>query len=616
MCDDQKMHIKYFLRIAVLLFLAACEFQPSGIPEIEIKEPSENGPAIQLELKPETNVLILFQNVKISYQFQTESSQIHWVEFYFDDELILRQQHDLSNMLEMNLDIGNHADGLYYLEILVFVASNTGSIADKVGAEGYLYQLKWPVLIDRTSPRTVKIKSIEPVSGGVLLKWNHYRFSPFENYKIRKVSFFDLKEEIIEIDNQNVTEYFDGDYLEGENVYYAIQVNGEWSQGVYFTQELDSLEARGFQNYSGEIVWQPTKNPDRLDYYRIYEGAHSSQRNEKKISYEMGTTFAIDKLPFGGNKQYNLQFVPKTVNSNYALANLDVTSLIVSSGDIIPQFEVTKKVFGTDYSLYSNSNTIVLFDHQTKTKLDSLDFGSEKLRAYRLSMDGTLVYTLVENNLTAWEINGFVNQGSVDVTEIDESLSGIYEFNVSDNSRILFTPTNWKLLLYDFENKEVILHSEDNYGLGYLSPNGNFFLTQRTRNDRTEIKYFEIIDGGLKLVHESVDPNTILRNFFFSTVENNEIITREGNSIHIRSLSTFNELKKIEISNSSIAIYDPETNHFIFEKEGGSQTGESHLIRLPDEQVLDTVYLNSSQVVLHRNFLIGRNGRQMRINPK
>jgi hypothetical protein len=610
------MPVKYFLRIAVLLFLAACEFQPSEIPEIEIKKPSEDGPAIQLELKPETNVLILFQNVKISYQFQTESNKIHWVEFYFDDELILRQQQNLSNMLEMNLDISNHTDGLYYLEILVFVASNTGSIADKVGAEGYLYQLKWPVLVDRTSPRKVKIESVEPVAGGALVKWNHYRFSPFENYKIRKVSFFDLKEEIIEIDNQDVTEYFDEDYLEGENVYYAIQVHGEWSQGVYFTQELDSLESRGFQNYSGEIVWRPTKNPNRLDYYRLYEGAHSNQRNEKKIPYEMGTTHAIDKLPFGSNKQFNLQFVPKTNNSNHSLSSLDVSSVVVSSGEKIPQFEVTKKVFGTDFSLYSNGNRIVLFDHQTKTKLDSIDFGSEKLRAYRLSMDGKLVYTLVENKLTAWEINGFVNQGSVDVSEIDESLSGIYEFNVSDNSKILFTPTNWKLLLYDFKNKEVILQSEENYGLGYLSPDGNFFLTQRTTYDRTDIKYFEIVDGKLELVHESIAPNTILRNFFFSTAENNEIITREGNNLFIRDANNFSEIKKIEISNSSIAIYDPETNYFIYEIEGGSQSGESHLILLPDEQVLDTVYLNSYNVVLHRNFIIGRNGRQMSINPK
>jgi len=76
------MHFKYFLRLAVLLSLAACEFQPSEIPEIEIKEPSENS---RYSIGTETNVLILFQNVKISYQFQTESNKIHWVEFYIDD---------------------------------------------------------------------------------------------------------------------------------------------------------------------------------------------------------------------------------------------------------------------------------------------------------------------------------------------------------------------------------------------------------------------------------------------------------------------------------------------------------------------------------------------------
>lgn len=598
----------------MLLFLASCEFQLSEIPEIKIEEPSEDGPAIQLELKPETDVLILFQNVKISYRFQTESNEVHWVEFYFNDELIVKQQHDLSKLLELNLNIGKYPDGPHQIEILVFVASNTGSIADKVGAEGYLYQLVWPVIIDRTSSRTVKIKSVEPVAGGVLLKWNDYRFSHFDKYKIRKVSFFDLKEEIIEIDNQNVTEYFDGDYLEGENVFYAINVNGEWSQGVYFTQELNSLEARGFENYSGKIVWEPTKNPNRLDYYRIYEGAHSSQRNEKKIPFEQGSTYAIEKLPFGGNKQYNLQFVPKTGNSNRALSTLDVSSVVVGSGDKIPQFEVTKKVFGTDYSLYSNGNIIVLFDHQTKMKLDSINFGSEKLRAYRLSMDGKLVYTLVENNLTAWEINGFVKQGSVDVTEIDESLSGIYEFNVSDNSRILFTPTNWKLLLYDFKNKEVILQSEENYGLGYLSPDGNSFLTQKTGYYEMEIKYFNMADEEIKMVYEKNASVNMLRNFFFSATENKQIITCEGNNLFIRDVNNFSEIKKIKISNSAIVIYDPETNLFIYEKEGGSQSGESHLIRLPDEQVLDTVYLNSYHVVLHRNFLIGRNGRQMNIN--
>jgi hypothetical protein len=115
------MHIKYFLRITVLLFLTACEFRPSEIPEIKIEEPSQDGPAIQLELKPETDVLILFQNVKISYRFQTESNEIHWVEFYFDDELILKQQHDLSKLLELNLNIDKYSDGPRFWNRLQFV---------------------------------------------------------------------------------------------------------------------------------------------------------------------------------------------------------------------------------------------------------------------------------------------------------------------------------------------------------------------------------------------------------------------------------------------------------------------------------------------------------------
>ncbi len=610
--DRQNNKIIYILFV---LFLGACEFQPSDIPESFVEKPSDNAPLLEIELEPATDTLYLFESVKIKYRFKAAAAKLHWVEFYFDGELVSQKQQDLSKLLEMDLYIENYGEGNHRFEIKVFVSSGSGSIADRVGAEGYLYQLVWPVVIDRTSRTDVKITGVEAKPGGTLVKWEKFKFASFEEYRLRKVSFFDAKEELIKINDQDKTDYFDGNYLEGENVYYSINVNGGWNNGVYFTQELEPLQATGFQNYSGEISWQPSQNPDRLDYYRLYEGSNS-ERNEKRISYEDGARFSVDKLPFGSNKQFNIQYVPKTYNSNHSFSMLAATSVVVGSGEKIPSFEVTKPVAGTSKSLYSNGNKIVLFDHQSRSALDSLDFGLAELRAYRLSMDGKIVYTLVDNELTMWEIDGFKNLGAVDITQIDQSLSGIYAISVSSDFRILFTASNWNLVLYDFQDKKVILKTEENLGLGYISPNGNFVLTSRSGNmTGTIMKYYRIKGSELEFVGDPGPvPYAVLTNFYFSSTEINQVIVRIGDQLEICDATSFQRIKTVQISNSFIVLYDSGTNNLIYEKENGSESGESYLIQLPGENIKDTVYLNSSNVVLHGNYLIGRNGRQLDLN--
>lgn len=591
---------------------SSCEFEPSAIPETSVDQPSEISPVLEVELTPETDTLVLYESAVVNYKFLTQINDIHWVQFYFDGELIYQREEELSSKLSVDLNINNYSDGLHSVAINVFVSSKTGSVADKVGAEGYLYQLNWPVVIDRNGRRTVRIREISMQEGGALIKWEKYPFASFHHYRLEKIPFVVNIAGQIDFYDQNTTEYFDHDYLEGENVYYRITVNGDGESGIYYQQKLSPLKASVTSDGKYTLTWEPTKNPDRLDYYRLTEG--SDKHNERKIYFDEGSSYSFESLPFGTNVQYNIQYMPKISGIVPAMAALDVASMVVARGDSIPVFEVTKKVSGTNQSIYTVGDKIVLFDHQTRQKKDSILF-SETLRMYRISPDGKTVFTLAGDVLQVWRTSDFDLLRTATLSEINAKMTGIWEISVSDNLEMLFSMSSGSLLMYDFKNNLVIFNTSETGGFGYLSPDGNnLFVRDSPGNGMRRLRYFTRTGSALTMVYNSgYFYSNMDTPVSFSSREFNQALLRIDDRIEVRDVFTFQLIKTLPVSLGYIYIYDHETNNFIYENPVNMNNNEYLLMNVTTEKLIDTVNLNSSSVVLHRDFLIGRNGRQIQL---
>lgn len=591
-----------------LPFFYACEFEPGDLVYTNVEKPSDQAPMISVDLTPETDTLRLAEPVTIKYKFDASPRDIHWIEFSFDDVVLFQRDYQQDNSLEMNLNPRIYREGLHHLTIKVFTSTNSGSIADKMEAEGYLYQMEWPVLIDFAPLKMLKILEVKNQAGGALIKWEKFSHAAFKNYTLEKIPFFEnITRNIAVITNRYNTEFFDSEYLEGEKVYYRIYLNGLPGEGVYYSRPPGLIVSRWTSGFSANVSWEPTQNPSRLDYYRIFLNDWNSSQSEKHIRVEEKREITYEKLSLGSNIQVNLQNVPKTTTSNYSFDGLLRSSAQIAIGDPIPAHEIAKKVFGTNCTLLNNGNKLILFDHETRQRVDSLDFGNVQLRAYRISPDGKIVYTLTGNIFQAWELPGFDKQRSIDLMQVDSKLSELFDISVSSDSKILFTVSNERIVVYDFANDKVLLAPDQIFGWSKISPDGKRFVARYTKGSAF-YRLFDIGPNDAVLKGEVVFSGESWGNyFFFSNPEADQIIICHDNEIQVRKLSDFELLNKLNGSSWGYADYDPESNLLIW----GGLSNECYIYKLPSGEITEKVYLSKGLVILHRNFLIGRNGRQL-----
>ncbi len=139
---------------------SSCEVTPSEIPWSSIEEP-QVVPDISIKLSPEMDTLRLSESTWVTYLLETGDRRLYYMEMYLDGEEIVNKikLSDREIKAYINTDLSD--DGIHTLKINIYTTTNTGSIADKIGYEAYLYQLQWPVYINKSAKEDFKFTNLE-----------------------------------------------------------------------------------------------------------------------------------------------------------------------------------------------------------------------------------------------------------------------------------------------------------------------------------------------------------------------------------------------------------------------------------------------------------------------
>ena len=482
--------------LLLLLIVTACAFEPGEIPERHLNRPSENAPGIRIALSPETDTLFVSDWADISYAIDAVPQIVYYVDFYINDRYIGLREYQPGEVVTFRLDVGGYQQGIYEFRMNIYTSSGSGSIADKLKAEGYLYMLNWPLVVDRTPIRPLIIISAEPVpEGGVLLKWEKFTPGSFRHYRVWKQNMYSHETGYVTtITNRFTSNYHDADYLEGEQVNYQITLNDYPGPGYRYAEKPEPPVVTPLKGFEAEVTWKPTRNPSRLDFYRIYHNDMISPGAEVRIKGSEGvTSYKYTNIRFGADLVQNLQYVPKTSETNTSFMSLEQSSVAFSIGDTIPVSDAIRKLNNTGYGLLSQGDRLLLFDHDHRLILDSIDFSPERLRAFRVTQDGKYVYTLVGSTIRIYEPEGFRLVISEDLANIDPMLSTLYEIYPSDNMRMVFVTAGFRVLVYDFAGQKVLLKSPENTGLAAFSPSGDRIITYGMQG--APVRYYRIKDN-------------------------------------------------------------------------------------------------------------------------
>lgn len=172
------------MAVSVILLIAfglsSCVYDP---PEIFTEVSNEFTPpdyVINQTIDFEEDTLYAWNKTRFSFSFISSDQDIIAVTFNFPGNDLVFE----NSAGSFEVDPSELSDGSYEMTCKVYVSSGTGSLADKVGAEGYVYEKDFILIVERPGSTDLGFTHTTIDNGFLRIHWRKFDRSYFESYKI------------------------------------------------------------------------------------------------------------------------------------------------------------------------------------------------------------------------------------------------------------------------------------------------------------------------------------------------------------------------------------------------------------------------------------------------
>ena len=561
----KKRSNRWYYIISILVFsflLLSCEFEPGSVPDSNISRPSETAPPFVLDITPQTDTLKVFGPVTIRYNARVSPRKVNWVQFAVDGVVVYERNYQLEGTVEMLLDIGPYADGLHELTLTFVTNTNSGSMADIIGSEGYVYTLEWPLFIDRTPGRLLKILSTMPVDRGVELIWETFNHPAFVNYTITKSSdsFFE-NTTLAVLGDPNINTFVDTTYLEGERATYTIGLNEAYGTYVKYTENPVPPEIEQTGPSSINISWTKTRNPGILDYYYLYiENEYPVIHGNMMNHHPDSISRTLDNISFGKNYKFNLQYIPKNYTNSLPTNWINKGVKLFSLGDSMEVHDVSRSVPGTDILLLVRGNQVYNYNIATGVSTPVLNVDFDISWSVNVSPTGDYFGYSANNEFIVR--NTVTNEIISTLSEPVYDAANLFIYTLSANNRLLVAHQDGRLILYDLSARKRI--AETNLGkMVYtkLAPDGNHVMVRDYETPTNQI-YFEIVDSSFVEIGRLQEPQNALQRYFTYSPDNRLFLFYTGR-VEIRNVHDFSLINQYDLPAGTVDGWDFDKNHLL-----------------------------------------------------
>lgn len=301
-------------------FFYSCEFETDKVYDRKVDKDVEPPEITVVDLDLESDTIYLFNGRNISFRFTSSNQKINIVRFNVDGNETAVYSTGEGIFL---LDYGNMNEGEHTLVLEVVTSSGTNSIADILGAEGYVFSKKWVLNVykDYNTKLDTRVKN-----GCLNFSWEKYPVPDFKEYIIyREISYY----EKIEVGRTTSLEFTDCSYVGEGGKYFVEVLKKDWqlfSWGyVELNQELPVLSFIATVDNEYTIRWSKSKYYNAVDIFQLSANTGYGWNfvNVKETSNPQDTSWNISSsLLFGDNIDLKLLLIPKnsviyTSDENY-----------------------------------------------------------------------------------------------------------------------------------------------------------------------------------------------------------------------------------------------------------------------------------------------------------
>ena len=538
--------IKSLYFILLTLLFQSCEYPLDEEYYREVAQVDPN--TLNISLNPTDSVYYLTGITHFSCNTLTDGLTLYNVRVFIDTAEIATYKDKIN---EFYLDCKDYTDGEYTLNVVLVTNTTSGSLADLLGAEGFIHHLSWKLVVDKSAPTPVQITRLFNDSGIVKIEWEKYSKVNFGCYKVVKT----VKSEsghsstnVVEIvRDRNKTYFYDSTFIGGWSEYF-VRVespifNTASSEKVVYSDEYPEILAEWqYDNYI-ELSWSKCKYPKAFVKYVLY-----LENNQPTEIFDINTTkLSGNFCKLGEESTYTL----KVFSRDPSIYNGDIYSLQstvkCNIGEKFIKFESALKNQVNDYIIFSNFTNLyqyspisgqieTIIPHPTRfpryvlsPNFEKLFFGSDTAYISPSSFEIITVpsFNSLKSNLSLTNLGVCSTSNSLALYDYDKFILGT-SLNITSSNDLTISEDNG--YIFDFNKWGEVLDC-------YKITNGiaeKIWTIQATD--------FKLIPG-----------------------QPNKIIVKKSTSVEIRSVSNNQIIGSIPAENHYLKdVYSPQNLLLLF----------------------------------------------------
>jgi hypothetical protein len=355
------------LFIVGIFIFQSCEFQPNSENFVEITPPDTTR-TIQISLSPLETEYMFTVPTELNYDLNTFGLTVYNVEFFIGDQSIHTGSEAVGYFM---FEPSPWGIGLQTLTMVITTNTNTGSLADLMGAEGLIFQNSWTVLLDGGNPNPVEITNIFNDNGMLKIEWEKYERFNFQKYVLYKnfnnKEWEGEKHVLAEITDPKTHEFYDASFI-GDTATYWVEIYASnqkaVSQKKHFIYEETPMDTVWVNNSTAKFIWR--KNP----FYRAIKKItlttpdYYPQPDIQLFSTENpgDTSCVVEGLKFGSEQNFTLTVYPNSDIQIYQDNQNLRSSISFGIGKSLPNFDNIIGSPKNNYLYLSNSEKIYQYN--------------------------------------------------------------------------------------------------------------------------------------------------------------------------------------------------------------------------------------------------------------
>ena len=509
----KKINFHFLAILSILLISYSCEYSPPEIPLTEVEKPSDQAPSISIDLTPEMDTIMLSTSVNVSYKVDVGSLTIYEVKFLLDGTDMGTLFSDANGHYATTLSSSKISDGLHELKVRTYTSTNSGSIADKVQAEGYLYEFTWPVVVNKEAKDQMKFTNLQVIPTGIKLSWFKYDYADFQRYTVNKISIIpNQSKELVNTTNPYQNSVIDLSYVEGDYVTYSLYtyMDGFAMDSRSYVEEIKKPRVTINADRTIGVNWSPSKYPQNVKSYYLKTSIPTFGYPEDKEISELNQTSATfsEKIGFGGNYGMQLRYIPKGYDG-YNTFDVKGGLTQFALGDSIPAFERGFLIEGTNSLLIYKAGNFFRYNystHQSSSSFAITPIESVYQRFIVSSASGELFGYFENKQFVVRKSSDWSLVKKMDIEAYDGFNSILSAVSISNNGMVATVDIYNNLRIFNLQSGTKILEKEPEGSQliqrAVLSPDGKNVC----------LRYSNSLENKSLLISYSIQSGTLIEN--------------------------------------------------------------------------------------------------------